>query len=213
MVRNNGNNARRRPRRRTAQPLRLQRIIDRVETGVKFVPGTDPPEYSRSPWWAITVVDKITTATQYTSGRIQQGVYAMMGITKISNNSGEIKDYFEFRVQTVRVWGMAKQPISLSVAEIFGKGSHRIRQFADHGSAINYSRLGWRFGTASRVDPVLCSDDTYICHVGGDLTADKPAMVYFQVMVCIAAGVQPSLVSYTGEFSHDMAEQFESISV
>lgn len=210
MVRNNGNNARGR-RRRPAQPRRLQRIIDRVETGVKFVPGVDPPEYARSPWWPITVVDLLKSDKQYTSEDLHTGVFAMMGISSVMNTANpplKIVDFFELRVQTVRIWGMAKQPISLSVAEIFGKGTHRIRQLADHGSAINYSRLGWRFGSASRVDPVLASDKTYICHVGGDISDAKHVLVYFQVMVSIAAGVQPSL-----QFDHNMINSFEHCSM
>lgn len=188
MVRNNARR-RRTTRANASTPRRLKRAVDRIETGVRFVPSADPPEYSRAPWWPLTVVDSITEATQYTYKTLMTGILTAMGYTA-AQQTAVGANFYEVRVQTVRVWGLAKQAISLSPQEIVGAGTHRMRQLADMGSGINFSRLGWRFGSVSRIDPNV-NEDVYICHVGGDLSATKKALVYFQVLVCTSVGPQP----------------------
>lgn len=186
------NNARRQRRRQMSNGVRrLKRAVDRIETGVRFVPSADPPEYTTAPWWPLTVVDKITAPKQYTYKILMTGILTQMGLTP-AQQTALTSTFFEVRIQTVRVWGLAKQAISLNPQEIVGAGTHRVRQLADMGSGINFSRLGWRYGTVSRIDPNV-NEDVYIFHVGGDLTKDQPALVYIQVLIAVAAAPQPSL--------------------
>lgn len=192
MVRNNARR-RRTTRANASTPRRLKRAVDRIETGVKFVPSADPPEYSRAPWWPLTVVDSISASTQYTYKTLMTGILTAMGYTA-AQQTAVGTSFYEVRVQTVRVWGLAKQAISLTPQEVVGAGTHRMRQLADMGSGINFSRLGWRYGTVSRIDPNV-NEDVYICHVGGDLSDTKKALVYFQVLVCIAGAPQPKMSS------------------
>lgn len=181
--------ARRSSKKPSGSSKRIKRTVNRLETGVKFTPSVDPPEYAAAPWWPMTIVDKITAEKQYKFSDIATGLLKMMGMTDIQIKS-LTTGFFEIRVQTVRVWGTAKQAIALRPAEILGAGTHRIRQLVDLGSGINFSRLGWRYGAVSRIDPNK-NEDTYICHVGGEISADKPVLVYFQVMFAVAAAPQP----------------------
>lgn len=178
------NRTNRRPRQRRPaanQPRRLRRAIDRIDYGVKFVPGPDPPEFARAPWWSATLLFTSTVTKDFTYGDLTDGILTLMGGPAFTYKDKDgkvhsITDPFVIRPQTVRVWGLKKQSINLNVYEIVGK-EHRVKQMADLGSAINFSRLGWRFGVAANID-VGTNETTRLFGVE---TSDA-VLVYVQVL-------------------------------
>lgn len=184
----NGNNYRRRPsrgRRTPNSPRRLRRAIDRIDYGVKFVPGPDPPEFSTAPWWPITLVFRIDAVKTFHFSDLQKALYTAFGVTQfIGEASAEITSPFEIRPQTIRVWGLAKQGINMDITEIIGAGTHRVKQLADMGSGINFSRLGWRYGLAANIDPNVAEDKIPIAAI----IPNGKALVYIQVLFALKNG-------------------------
>lgn len=174
-----------RPRKRQAQPATfrsVKRIVDRIDYGVKFTPGPDPPEYARAPWWSITLVATTTDSDTYTWETISGGILMAMGASALYDTAKPAKaitDPFMIRLQTVRVWGLDKQPISLNVYDLTGQ-SHLVKQLTDMGSAINYSRIGWRFGVNAQIDPGDSTSKSSLFTV----TGHGKMLVYVQVLFC-----------------------------
>lgn len=175
---------------------RIRRVVSQLDYGVKFVPSVDPPEYSRSPWWSFTLVSKPEKLTTYGYDLIQEGLLASMGWSSIMSAAptpAKITNPFCFRIQSVRVWGLEKQAISLDVNEVVGT-THRIKQLADMGSGINFSRLGWKFGVAAQIDPGTSLDvskEHPLFTVGGT----GKMLVYIQLLFSNAGAPYASLAS------------------
>lgn len=186
MARNGINRRAGRPRRPQASK-HLKRMIDRIDYGVKFVPTADPPEFTRSPWWPVTIVFKPDTAATFNYKSVADALHVFFGVKRFPNPSDDTKSFYPFliRPQTVRMWGLDKQSINLEVYEIVGGGKHRTKQLADMGSGMNFSRLGWRYGAAAQFDP-NSSEDTPIFSV----TPNGKVIVYLQALICLANGFE-----------------------
>lgn len=190
MVRN-GKPRRGTNRARAITTRRIKRTVDRLEVGMQFVPTVDPPNYSSAPWWSITIVDNIKTTTSYKSDNIIDGLYKTLGFSDAQAKS-LTKDFFIFKPLSIRVWGRAKQPIQLIAYDIVSNSTHRVKQMSDLGSGVNFSRLGWRFGVASKIDPLGAETVINVAAVDGDLSATSPATVYLQIIFCIRKGQAPT---------------------
>lgn len=180
---------RRRPRRSAPIGRRLKRYVDRIESGVRFVPPVDPPEFSRAPWWPMTLVFNSIKDEDYTASNIIDGIITRLYEAK---DAGTGQKAFVFRMQSVRIWGLAKQAISLDIKELIG-GSNNLRQFSDLGSGIQFSRLGFRYGTSSRIDPIAYGT-TVLFHVSGASSTNK-ILVYVQILFSSLSGKTPSLTN------------------
>lgn len=190
MANGNGNTSTRRRRntRTTTGIRRIRRVVDRLETGIKFTPGPDPPEFARAPWWSATLVWNFTQPGTIKFSHVQSTLLTLMGATGFVTGVKDGKDVvsttpFVVRPVTVRAWGLEKQPMNMEVFEILGGGTHRVAQLADMGSGINFSRMGWRFGVAARVDPNINEAVAIV-----SLTPNGKAMVYLQVLFAVKAG-------------------------
>lgn len=184
MVRSNVTR-RRRTGRRNLPTRRVVRAIHRAETGVRFTPPSDPPDYSRAPWWPLTLVDRLSADKKYTFADLHTGVNAALKFVKTDKQ-------WSIRVLSVRIWGLSKQAIALSPFEIVSGSSHTVAQLADQGSGINFSRLGWRFGAAARIDPNV-NENLAVCTVNGNITDKNPVLVYFQLLICSYGAAEPAL--------------------
>lgn len=158
---------------------RFRRMVSRLETGIKITPPVDPPEFNRAPWHAMTVVFKSVKDEVYKPSDII--TYIATNITGDKTLASTVGKNIIIKLQTVRIWGLAKQAINLNVTEVIGNGPHNMRQFTDLGSGINYSRLGYKYGTISRIDPLDINYTEDLFDVGG-ATETAPILVYIQVL-------------------------------
>jgi hypothetical protein len=55
------------------------------------------------------------------------------------------KPAISMRVLSVRMWGLDKQPITMGVFNALS--DDEVKYITDYGSGINFSHVGWRFGT------------------------------------------------------------------
>lgn len=189
MVRNGRNptgNSRRGRNRNATSVRRIRRMITRVETGVQFVPPLDPPTFAAAPWWPITLNMTVSSETVFSYNDLHTGLVKAVGLDKIKDSTDAtiVNNYFQIRPVSVRVWGLSRQVIRLGIYEILSTGLHRLKTVTDSGTPINYSRLGWRFGVAARIDP-NANEGVKIFSVAGDLATDKKAYVMVQILFCI----------------------------
>lgn len=167
---------------------RVQRAINRLETGVRFTPGPDPTEVTRSPWWPLTLVDTQTldpkTQTSYKFSTVAKLVKNMLDLSKWTGagTASEVPWPFLIRIETLRVWGLDKQTINVDAYD-GTNNSHKFRQLSDFGSGINFSRVGWRFGVTGNVNTFDGgeSPDTTLFSVRGS----GKALVYIQVLISV----------------------------
>lgn len=181
-------------RKRNSNPrntTRIRRAINRIEYGTRITPSVDPPNYATVPWWSLTLVTTLTTPSSFNYASLHEAILTTVLcdkslITDVKakqalNPPQYTKFSFEIRPVTIRVWGLAKQSITLLPYEIVGKGTHSLSPITDNGSGINFSRLGWRYGAAAKIDPNT-SEEVLIAAVDGDITEAKRALVYIQVV-------------------------------
>lgn len=187
MVRNGTNNRRTGRPRRAQTPRHLKRIIDRLDYGCKFVPSTDPPEFSRSPWWPVTLVFRPEAVSSYSYRNIQDALKVFFGVKEFKDSTDAVFDPFLIRPQTIRMWGLEKQGINLEVYEIIGAGTHRVKQLADMGSGMNFSRVGWRYGASAQIDPNKAETVPVFA-----VTPNGKSLIYLQALICLSAGFEVS---------------------
>lgn len=180
-MRRNNNKRNRSPRKRNSSRSVI-RAIDRAETGIRFVPSSDPPEWARSPWWSITITDTLSQAKTYSYKDLNDGLLSSMGMSD-AQKTAITGSFFLLRPVSIRAWGLQRQAISINIFEIVGTNGHRVKQLSDYGSGINFSRLGWRFGTAARIDP-NSSESISVASVEGASTTSK-VLVYWQLLFCV----------------------------
>lgn len=158
-------------------------MIDRIDLGVKFTPSADPPEFSRAPWWPVTLVFAPTQPETYNYSHIAKALETFFGLAFKDKDGKEVFPFI-VRPQTVRMWGLAKQAINLEIYEILGK-THRVKQLADMGSGINFSRLGWRYGVAAQIDPNINEAIPLF-----SVTPNGKSIVYLQALIAVKAGFE-----------------------
>lgn len=206
MVRNGANNKRAGRGRRSQTPRHLKRIIDRIDYGSKFVPSADPPEFSRTPWWPVTLVFRPTEPATYQYAHVAKALTIFFGVKSFIDNKDKLFNPFLIRPQTVRMWGLEKQAINLEVYEIIGSGKHRVKQLADMGSGINFSRLGWRYGASAQIDP---NNDEAVGIFS--VTPNGKAIVYLQALICMASGYE--VAKLTSTFNPDGLISLDSMTL
>lgn len=177
MVKRGSGRSRQRVRARNAA---ITRYVHRNESGVKFTPSADPPEYSRAPWLPLTVSYTIRKKYSFTAKDI---IGSVLSHLYMHDPQYPKKETIVIRMQSVQIWGMAKQAISLNITEIIGSGHLNLRQFSDVGSGSDYSRIGFRYGTVSRIDPINYDYKPDLFDVGGG-SVDQPILVYVQILFC-----------------------------
>lgn len=169
---------------------KIRRMINRNATGFRISPPTDPPEYAPGPWWPLTVVMKCSADTSATPKDIYTSIIAQLDWTKyVSNTTVPL----EMRVLTIRAWGTGKLPFQLTIFDHLGT-KNRIAELSDYGSAINYSRIGWKFGNIGTSDALTSSDTDMIFEITGASTTNV-VLCYVQVLIRAANTPKPVLVS------------------
>lgn len=185
-----------RPRRqRRNAPLsnrrHLVRTVHRTELGMEFVPPTDPPRWTQSPWWPLTMTATVSVDTIFSVTALHTLLLAHLDLKAAANSKAE-PPKFRIRIQTVRTWGLNKQPLMLEIYRVNAIGSV-IKQIADNGSALNYSRLGWRFGLDSQI-AIEGKDTDAVFAVKGTLDSTSKALIYISILFQMDNNLEPSLV-------------------
>lgn len=184
MVRSRPNGNRRNAARRSlVRPSTIARRVENIDIGVEFKPTLDQPRWTSAPWWPITVVSDIAAPTSYSFKVLHALVLTSLNLDKFKEGTKTI--VFNVRVQTVRVWGLNRQPITLEIFSNSPVGCKKMKQLNDRGSPIHYSHLAWRFGRSSfaYLETGCDTDDTTVFSVSGALDASNKASVYVQLLV------------------------------
>lgn len=169
------------------QPVRFRRAISRTTTGVRFVPPVDPPEYVSAPWWPFTLILIATGDEAVTAKIMYDQVLQQLDLKKFVSGTATVP--LEMRLDSVRAWGLAKQPIQLSVYDRLGK-HHRLAELSDYGTPINYSRVGWRFGSLAHSDALGSTETETLYEVSGGSTANK-ILIYNHILIRIPNAPKP----------------------
>lgn len=160
----------RRPRARTA---RVRRVITRTDTGFKFTPRADPPEFVVAPWWPLTLKMSISDLKEETS-------LSPKDISEAIENQTGLKGVtFDMRILSIRVWGLAQHSLSMIVYDTLGDHS-RWNNVSDSGSPINFSRVGWKFGAVASLQSHSASTQTVLAKIKG---SDGAAIAYVQLLL------------------------------
>lgn len=169
----------------SAHPLRhMKRTIHQTNLGTVIKPSPDPPNYIQSPWWPITLTATFTADTEFTMKALSALLLAALGLKP------EFKIEHRIRVLSVRLWGLTRQTIVLDIHRLNSIGSS-IKTIVDRGSAIQYSRVGWKFGVDSQLS--VNSDDPDVIFkfkmAGGN------ALAYIQILFQSANLLEPKLTA------------------
>jgi len=203
MVRNQRNRQARRFRRRPVRTNNIIRRVNNIDFGVEFHPPYDQPSWASAPWWALTIVSNATAkSTTFTGKALHALIIASLNLSAFVNTA-KVTPSFNIRVQTVRIWGLERQPITLEIYDNSTAGCRKLKQLNDRGSPIHYSCLGWRFGKASyaMLNTDCASDDTTIFSVGQ--SADNhPISVYVQLLIQLQ-GIPAVSHSHPVGLNHD----------
>lgn len=198
-------NRRGRPRRRASRvrtsPRSLVRREARLQSGVAFKPSPNPPLWTGSPWFPLTVVNAYKANATIHTEHLGDMIRKALGWNDFVKSSGgkTTKLPITFRVLTARIWGLAGQPVQLTPYEILG-GNHITREIDDIGGRITYSTAGWRWGASSRIDMLQeCDGGTAECTKTIPIVALQGAsesaqvLLYIQVLFRAADAPSPSL--------------------
>lgn len=158
---------------------RMGRFITNATHGVKIIPPVDPPEYVSNPWWPLTTVFMVDQDSQIQAKQLYDSVIAQLGFGDFKSGGSTIP--LELRLVSVRLWGLDKQPIQLAIYDHLGK-RNRFTEISDFGSAVQYSRTGWRYGRVATLDALNRNEVDVLFDVTG---ASKTAkiMVYCQLLI------------------------------
>lgn len=170
------------------------RTLTRATHGVRITPPVDPPSYTSNPWWPLTVVFHTFGDTEITPDSIYAGILKQMGIhlyVDVKKNTVPL----EFRLCSVRCWGIERQPIQLAIYDSLG-GKHRFAELTDYGSAVQYSRLGWKYGRVATLDALRSTDKEVSFEISA--ASKTKVMVYIQVLIRTANAPKPvGLTTFT----------------
>lgn len=205
---------RNRPGNRRMRNKHFVRSVHRIELGTELKPSVDPPAWISAPWWPLTVTSACTKPTSFSPVVIHALVLKSLDLDTFKRiKDSKITDEspaFRYRFVDIRVWGLAKQPLTLNIPRLNSIGT-RVKQLNDLGSAVNYSRLGWRFGLDSQL-AVDYSDTDEVFSVSGSITGAKRAMVYIRLMIQ-RIGVGPAAEQAALEPRGGSPEGFEFMQV
>lgn len=181
--------------RTTRQPRRVRRLVSRMNLGSRITPTVDPPQFTACPWWPLTVMETVIKDTVWTPKTVHASILATLGLTgaKYIDKGNEVDLEFKFRISTVRMWGLDKQPIQLAVCDASDESStHWTHEFNDFASGIQFSRLGWRFGDVF-VHRVLTAKQDFTLFALGQQSSNRTVLVYIQVLLRIPNAPDPAL--------------------
>lgn len=211
MVRSNQPARRGRRNARLGRTSALIRRVEHSDIGVEFVPTLDPPDFSPAPWWPITVPVTISKQTIFTWKLIHDLLLSVLGLTSVKDLA------FNMRAQTVRMWGTAKQPITMEIFALSSATCRKIKQISDRGTPIHYSRLGWRFGRSSfaMLDVGCGTSEVTLFTTGGKLADDNQALIYLQLLIQVR-GVPitldiPKLADIVAHYSATVCDPDEAL--
>lgn len=176
----------------------ITRAIGKLERGVALRPSVDPPSYNPAPWWPMTVVTTIKADTTVNGTQLHTSILASLGQSNVN---------YAFKLVSIRVWGLNRQPLKLTPYEHFG-GSTPLRAITDYGDPVHYSRLGYRWGVSSKIDVHTASDTNILYAVHGKLDATNMALCYASLLIRIKDPVAPTaleaIVDSMSSMPHDM---------
>ena len=149
----------------------------------------------------MTVIFSLSKATEISALSIYNNIIAQLGLLQYL---GPIPDTWPaakpkdiapipltFRLLSVRVWGLGRQPIQLAIFETQNT-DHLIKELNDYGDPIRFSRVGWKFGDVAVYDGL--SKETYgLFQVSGTLNDANKALVYCQVLLRVQNAPAPAL--------------------
>lgn len=199
--------------RSSRQPRRVRRLVTKMSLGSRITPPVDPPQFTSCPWWPLTVMETVTTDTVWTPETVHKAILATLGLTgaTIPKDKATTALEFKFRITTVRVWGLAKQPIQLAVCDASDEASsHWTHEFNDFASGIQFSRLGWRFGDVFSHRVFTATQQTVLFAVGQANGTDT-MLVYIQVLIRLPNGPDPALQKIFSSTSARPVSGFEMV--
>lgn len=165
---------------RMGRPKHFIRTVQRVEMGIPITPSPDPPAWTAAPWWPFTIATPCIANTIYTIEVIHNFLLVSLGMGAMNPAPN-----FRIRMVEVRIWGLNKQPICLSIPRLTATNA-RLKQISDRGSPLRYSRIGWRYGMDSQVSLAHDSKIEAFSVVGASQTDN--ILIYIQVLVqCMSA--------------------------
>lgn len=190
------NGSRRRGRRRaTARAPRIRRAITRATQGSRLFPSPDPPEFTNNPWWPITLPIIIDSPLDLNINTIAEALIDHLGWKNYKDMKSVTAIPLDLRVLSLRAWGLNRQPFTMTVREPFSPANDFV-ELSDYGSAVNYSRLGYRYGTVSttNVHESLGSDWVPASFSGG-ITATSKVLLYVQLLMRSSVANAPKKVT------------------
>lgn len=189
MVSRRRTRARSRPNRLSSKSV--HRIIRKAEFGVEIRPSAKMPSVTTAPWWPYTLVFLVDKTTTMSAKELHNGLITTLGF--------QTTEKLNLRILSVRVWGVVDKPISLDIYEQVA-GKHKLRQLSDFGSAIEHSRIGYRFGVQRYIDAMQVMDETAVFAIDGyfgTTTKKETARVFVQLMFQRVAVPAPSSLNAT----------------
>lgn len=169
--------------------------LTRATHGVQITPPVDPPSFVSNPWWPITTVIKVTKDTHMKAKDIYDSIIAQLGFETYQKDKNTIP--LEFRLISVRAWGTGKQPIQLAIFDPLGQ-KNRFAELSDFGSAVNYSRVGWKYGRIGTLDAITSGEVDILFDLTG-ATTNAAIMVYVQLLIRTANAPKPIFLYSTAE--------------
>lgn len=155
------------------------RALNRRESGFTFSPKADPPTWTAAPWWPFTLFLSASSNLTYKATSLDKDVSTALGWDKYVVSSKTVP--MAYRIQSVRAYGLASQPIQLDAYELVG-GTHIARSINDMGGKFTYSAVGYRWGAQSKFDILTTNNSDTLFYVGGGTTSAK-VIVYLQLLV------------------------------
>lgn len=170
-------------RRNAVTSTHLTRTVHRTEMGKQLYPSPDPPPWTQSPWWSQTLSFYAEQSAVYTARSIYLLLLEALGIK-------EQYITIRIRVQSVRIWGLSRQAISLGIYRVNAIGSI-IKLMNDRGSQVNYSRLGWHYGLDSRLS-IAHDKKTPVFSVSGEISKTSRLLIYVELLFQNSTQLEPT---------------------
>lgn len=167
---------------------------------MRITPSVDPPQYTANPWWPLTIMETVSADKSWTPVDVHASILdtlALKGATVPGQGTeNKVPLEFKFRVLTVRMWGIDKQPIQLAVCDASDMDSSSwTHEFNDFASGIQFSRVGWKFGDVFSHRVMTTAQSKMVLFALGQGPKPGKVLVYIQVLIRLPNAPDPVLLN------------------